>query len=148
MFQVISPANYATMEGILKFLPEPSSIKAFVTSVEGVLTRQADHPTLAYKVSSRIEAAIEEPTKEKLLKLISLPYPRDLTFKEANFYITTKQKKNDAFENHLNVNITLTDWKLNIEYWGDDDTNEVSTLLSNVGKFNDIEVVVTKHKKN
>ncbi len=137
MVQGVQYASIQTIAGILDHLPEPSSIEISVNDVVSVLTKKPIiEENIPYIVNSYgVKARIEEPTKLNIIKTIHQAYPRAFSFEAANFFLKPNTQP---------INITLTQLKIEIQYWDAKDSEAVGKLLANIGKFDDIEVLVIK----
>ena len=135
--QVVPNASKATIEAIIDLLPGISSITVYVYDM--LIMDEAISNMLNFQLrTGTVEGDIKNADTSTLKFLLDGNHPK-LQVKEATFYLSS--------EMHSPVNIKLSPYAVNIEYWDSIHTTYVADLFSKMNKFDDIDITISKHLK-
>ena len=149
MIRTVPKIKKATIQKILKFLPEPHSVDISIFKHEDTKTKIAGIDYDTYDKSGRMD----NPTKKNLLQIIddrSQNYiDQKIQLKEAFFFLdklkTRKSKTQKGYTEICGggeISITLTEYNIKIKCRTADLAlrNKAATLLLQLSKFPDVPV--------
>lgn len=137
MMQVVPKASKATIESIIDLLPGIASITVYV--FDTMVMDETISNMLNFQLrTGTVEGNIKNADTATLKFLLDGNHPK-MQVKEATFYLSS--------EMHSPVNIRLTPYAVNIEYWDSIHTDYVANLFSKMNKFDDIDITISKHLK-